>query len=130
MITTTGKIPNGMYELEDTTGITTNGITVTSTELPHTVLNNDTTALVPIKPIHPDGTEHSTLLCILMIALLIILLICCITACIIARSRSKNTFIKRDIECSPECSGVNQPLLGLDKVSDTTTKTSSSNVQN
>ncbi|XP_018372795.1 PREDICTED: uncharacterized protein LOC108767404 isoform X4 [Trachymyrmex cornetzi] len=45
-------------------------------------------------------------------------------ACIIARSRSRHSFLaKSDVECSPDCGGVNQPLL--DKASDTTTRTSS-----
>jgi hypothetical protein len=137
MITTTGKIPNEMYELEDTTtsGITTTTTTttaaVTTTELHTTEYNNNNnnnyTTLDAIKTV---DVEHSTLLCILIIALFVILLICCITACIIAKSRTKQAFLKGDMECSPECSGVNQPLLGLDKASDTTTKTSTSTTQN
>ncbi|EZA56861.1 hypothetical protein X777_02712 [Ooceraea biroi] len=129
MITTPGKIPNEMYYLEDTTP---NRIGAAyGTEL-HTMLNNShTTTLASIGTINSDSSEHSMLLFILVTALFFILLICCITACVIARSRSKHTFfVKRDMECSPECSGVNQPLLGLDKASDTTTKTSGSSAQN
>lgn len=131
MITTPGKIPNEMYYLEDTTPNGIGTIAAYGTEL-HTVLNNSyATTLASTRAVKSDESEHSMLLCILVIALFIILLMCCIAACIIARSRSKHTFfIKRDIECSPECSGVNQPLLGMDKTSDTTTKTSVSSAQN
>lgn len=124
MITTLGKIPNEMYYLEDTTP------SGKVTEL-HTVLNNYSflaeTTLIPVENDKSDGyTGHSTLLLILLTVLLIILLLCCITACIIARSRSRHSFFaKSDIECSPGCSGVNVPLLGLEKTSDITSKTSS-----
>ncbi|XP_025155907.1 uncharacterized protein LOC105184419 isoform X2 [Harpegnathos saltator] len=124
MITTLGKIPNEMYYLEDTT------LSGKATKL-HTVLNNYNLSvgitLVPTETDKSDGyTGRSTLLLILLSLLLIILLLCCITACIIAKSRSRHSFFtKSDIECSPGCSGVNVPLLGLEKTSDTTTKTSS-----
>lgn len=124
MITTLGKIPNEMYYLEDTTP------SGRATEL-HTMLNNYSlsvgTTLVSIETDKSDGyTGRSTLLLILLSVLLLILLLCCITACIIAKSRSKHSFFaKSDIECSPSCSGVNVPLLGLEKTSSTTTKTSS-----
>lgn len=122
MITTLGKIPNEMYYLEDTTP------SGRATEL-HTALNNFSveTTLVPVGTDKFDGyTGYSMLLSILLSVLLIILLLCCITACIIARSKSKHSFFaKNDIECSPGCSGVNVPLLGLEKTSSTTTKTSS-----
>lgn len=113
-----------MYYLEDTTP------SGKITEL-HTMFHNYNlsveTTLVPIETDKSDGyTGHSMLLLILLSVLLIILLLCCITACIIAKSRSKQSFFaKGDIECSPGCSGVNVPLLGLEKTSNTTTKTSS-----
>lgn len=126
MITTLGKIPNEMYYLEDTTP--GGKVAAYDTQL-HTMLDNDHTKLVSIETEKSEGyMERSTLLLVLLTALLIILLLCCITACIIAKSKSKHTlFTRSDVECSPECSGVNLPLLGLDKTSDTTSKVSSTN---
>lgn len=117
MMTTLGKIPNEMYYLEDT--VSNGKVTALNIEL-HTVLNTNHTTLAPIETIMSSRyTEHSTLLLILLTVLFIILLMCCITACIIVRSRSRHAFFaKRDTECSPECSGINQPLLG--KTSGTT----------
>lgn len=131
MITTLGKIPNEMYYLEDTTS---SGKTVASSNELHTILDSNLTTLAPIETVKSDEyTERSTLLLILLTALLIILFICCITACIIARSRSRHAFFtKSDIECDPECSGVKQPLLSLDrvnKISDTT-RTSDNSTKN
>ncbi|XP_014471806.1 PREDICTED: uncharacterized protein LOC106742946 [Dinoponera quadriceps] len=120
MITTLGKIPNEMYYLEDTTP------SGRVKEL-NTTLNNCSFSerTVPVDK-SDEYTGRSTLLLILLSVLLIVLLLCCITACVIARSKSKySLFTKSDIECSPGCSGVNVPLLGLEKTSDTTTKTSS-----
>lgn len=124
MITTLGKIPNEMYYLEDTTS---SGKTA-AYEL-HTTLDNSHTTLTPIETVKSDEyTERSTLLLILLTALLIILFMCCVTACIIARSRSRHAFFtKSDTECDPECSGVNQPLLGLDRVNKTSDTTRTSN---
>lgn len=131
MITTLGKIPNEMYYLEDTTS---SGKTVASSNELHTILDSNLTTLASIETVKSDEyTERSTLLLILLTALLIILFICCITACIIARSRSRHAFFtKSDIECDPECSGVKQPLLSLDrvnKISDTT-RTSDNSTKN
>ncbi|XP_020297022.1 uncharacterized protein LOC109861679 isoform X2 [Pseudomyrmex gracilis] len=130
MVTTLGKIPNEMYYLEDTTHGRIAAIYNTES---HTILDNSHITTTTIEAVKSDVyTDHSTLLVILLIVLLIILMICCITACIIARSRSKypSFFTRSDIECSPRCSGVNQPLLSLDKNSDTTTKTSSGSTNN
>ncbi|XP_025264413.1 uncharacterized protein LOC112637912 [Camponotus floridanus] len=130
MITTLGKIPNEMYYLEDTTF---SGKTVSSSNELHTILDNNLTTLTPIETVKSEYTERSTLLLILLTALLIILFMCCITACIIARSRSRHAFFtKSDIECDPECSGVNQPLLRLDRVNKTsdTTRTSDNSTKN
>jgi len=122
MITTLGKIPNEMYYLEDTTA--SRKISPYSTES-HTILDHSHATLTSIETVKSDEySEHSTLLIILLTILLIILFMCCITACIIAKSRSRHSFLsKSDVECSPDCGGVNQPLL--DKASDTTTRTSS-----
>lgn len=131
MITTLGKIPNEMYYLEDTTSSSKTAIS--DSEL-HMTLDNNLTTLAPIETVKYDEyTERSTLLIILLTALLIILFMCCITACIIARSRSRHAFFaKSDMECDPGCSGVNQPLLGSDrinKISDTT-RTSDNSTKN
>lgn len=131
MITTLGKIPNEMYYLEDTTSNSKTAIY--SNEL-HPTLDNSQATLTPIETLKSDEyTERSTLLLILLTALLIILFMCCITACIIARSRSRHTFFTKrsDMECDPECSGVSQPLLGLDRVNKTsdTTRTSDNSTQ-
>lgn len=126
MVTTLGKIPNEMYYLEDTTPC---GKTVYGTRL-HEILDNDHTTLTSIQTNKSDGyAERSTLLLVLLTALLLILLLCCITACIIAKSRSKHAafFARSDVECSPDCSGVNLPLLGLNRHSDATSKASSVN---
>lgn len=130
MITTLGKIPNEMYYLEDTTF---SGKTVSSSNELHTILDNNLTTLTPIETVKSEYTERSTLLLILLTALLIILFMCCITACIIARSRSRHAFFtKSDIECDPECSGVNQPLLSLNRINKTsdTTRTSDNSTKN
>ncbi|XP_018372793.1 PREDICTED: uncharacterized protein LOC108767404 isoform X2 [Trachymyrmex cornetzi] len=122
MITTLGKIPNEMYYLEDTTAGKKIGAYSTESR---TILDHSHTTLASIETVKSDEySERSTLLIILLTTLLIILFMCCITACIIARSRSRHSFLaKSDVECSPDCGGVNQPLL--DKASDTTTRTSS-----
>lgn len=128
MITTLGKIPNEMYYLEDTTP--SGKITVYGTESQTTLDNNHTTlALFDIAK--SDGYGGcSTLLVALLMILFIILLLCCVTACMIASSRRKHIFFNRsDIECSPTCSGVKQPLLGPDKISDTT-RTSNNSANN
>ncbi|XP_072744301.1 uncharacterized protein [Anoplolepis gracilipes] len=131
MITTLGKIPNEMYYLEDTTS--SGKTTAYGNEL-HTTLDNSLTILAPIGAVKSDEyTERSTLVFILLTVLLIILFMCCITACIIARSRSRHAFFtKSDMECDPECSGVNQPLLGLDRVNKTSdiTRTSDNSTKN
>ncbi|KYN07497.1 hypothetical protein ALC62_01699, partial [Cyphomyrmex costatus] len=122
MITTLGKIPNEMYYLEDTTA--GKKIAAYSTES-RTILDHSHTTLASIETAKSDEySERSTLLIILLTTLLIILFMCCVTACIIARSRSRHAFLaKSDVECSPDCGGINQPLL--DKASDTTSKTNS-----
>lgn len=123
MITTLGRIPNEMYYLEDTT--TGRKVTAYGTES-RTILDRSHTTLAPLETVKSDEfTERSTLLIILLTTLLVILFMCCITACIIARSRSRHAFLasKSDVECSPDCGGVKQPLL--DKASETTTRTSS-----
>jgi len=121
MITTIGKIPNEMYYLEDTTS-RKNAPSGTESR---TILDHSYTTLASIETIKSDEyPERSTLLIILLTTLLIILFMCCVTACIIARSRSRHAFLaKSDIECRPDCRGVNQPLLN--KASDTTSRTSS-----
>ncbi|KYM82549.1 hypothetical protein ALC53_07040 [Atta colombica] len=120
MITTLGKIPNEMYYLEDTTA--SRKISPYSTESRTILDHSHATSIETVKS--DEYSEHSTLLIILLTTLLIILFMCCITACIIAKSRSRHSFLsKSDVECSPDCGGVNQPLL--DKGSDTTTRTSS-----
>jgi len=120
MITTLGKIPNEMYYLEDTTSKKN----VPSGTESRTILEHSYTTLASIETIKSEYPERSTLLIILLTTLLIILFMCCVTACIIARSRSRHAFLaKSDIECSPDCRGVNQPLLN--KASDTTSRTSS-----
>ncbi|KAL6448054.1 hypothetical protein ACFW04_000237 [Cataglyphis niger] len=128
MITTLGKIPNEMYYLEDTTP---SNKTAYDSEL-HTTLDNTTLASIETLK-YDEYTERSTLLIILLTALLIILFMCCITACIIARSRSRHAFFaKSDMECDPGCSGVNQPLLGSDRINKTsdTTRTSDNSMRN
>lgn len=126
MITTLGKIPNEMYYLEDTTPSS-------KTAIYDSELHTNTT-LASIETFKYDEyTERSTLLIILLTALLIILFMCCITACIIARSRSRHAFFaKSDMECDPGCSGVNQPLLGSDRINKTsdTTRTSDNSMRN
>ncbi|XP_025994795.2 uncharacterized protein LOC105202098 [Solenopsis invicta] len=123
MITTLGKIPNEMYYLEDTT--IGRKAAAYGTESRVILDHNRTTLATSIETVKPNEySERSTLLIILLTTLLVILFMCCITACIIARSRSKRAFFaKSDVECSPDCRGVNQPLLN--KASDTTTRTSS-----
>ncbi|XP_018300640.1 uncharacterized protein [Mycetomoellerius zeteki] len=122
MITTLGKIPNEMYYLEDTTAGRKIGAYSTESR---TIMEHSHTTLASIETVKSDEySERSTLLIILLTTLLIILFMCCVTACIIARSRSRHAFLaKSDVECSPDCGGVNQPLL--DKASDATTRTSS-----
>lgn len=116
------KIPNEMYYLEDTTA---SGKAYNAGL--YTMLDNSHTTLLSIGTDKSDEyIERSTLLLILLTALFIIILLCCITACVIAKSRSKHTFFtKSDAECSPGCSGINQPLLGLDKLALDTAKTNS-----
>lgn len=123
MITTLGKIPNEMYYLEDTT--TGRKIAAYGTESRTILDHSHTTLAASIETVKSNEyPERSTLLIVLLTTLLVILFMCCITACIIARSRSRRAFLaKSDVECSPDCRGVNQPLL--DKASDTTTRTSS-----
>ncbi|XP_077268181.1 uncharacterized protein LOC143900562 [Temnothorax americanus] len=120
MITTLGKIPNEMYYLEDTT--IGRKVAAYGTES-RTIL--DRTTLASIGTVKSDEfADRSTVLIILLTTLLVVLFMCCVTACIIARSRSRHAFLaKSDVECSPDCGGVNQPLLN--KTSDTTTGTSS-----
>ncbi|XP_028049943.1 uncharacterized protein LOC114255455 [Monomorium pharaonis] len=121
MITTLGKIPNEMYYLEDTTA---GKIAAYGTESRMMLDRSHTTLAASIENNKPEYPERSTLLIVLLTTLLIILFMCCITACIIARSRRRHAFLtKSDVECSPDCKGVNQPLL--DKASDATTRTSS-----
>ncbi|KYN43484.1 hypothetical protein ALC56_02210, partial [Trachymyrmex septentrionalis] len=120
MITTLGKIPNEMYYLEDTTA--GRKIGAYSTESRTILDHSHITLASTVKSDEYPG--RSTLLIILLTTLLIILFMCCVTACIIAKSRGRHAFLaKSDVECSPDCGGVNQPLL--DKASDATTRTSS-----
>ncbi|XP_011634621.1 uncharacterized protein LOC105425510 [Pogonomyrmex barbatus] len=123
MITTLGKIPNEMYYLEDTT--ISKKVAAYGTES-RMILDCNQTTLASIEVIESERyAEHTTLLTVLLVTFFIILLMCCITACIIARSRRSRhaSLTKSDIECRPDCRGVNQPLLNKD--SEATTRTSS-----
>ncbi|XP_053988196.1 uncharacterized protein LOC128891606 [Hylaeus anthracinus] len=122
MITTLGKIPNEMYDLDETSPkmkYATPRIDLQSTSrYVQAMMSTDET-------INANGRSegHSSVLVALLSALVVILFMCCITACLIARSkRRRNFFGKSDTECEPGCTGINQPLL--DKISQSTNKTS------
>lgn len=127
MITTIGKIPNEMYDLEDTT-IDSNLVThkqqsriafekAVEATTQHSYEGNN------------ESSGHSSILIALLVALFIILFLCCITACFVAKAKRKNSFFgSGDTECEPGCTGMNQPLL--DKISSSTTKTSVTSLRN
>lgn len=123
MITTTGKIPSEMYYLEDIVSNIQTNIGQTSvphliTDIIHTTRENNI--------IVTGYTARSVVFLILTIACLILLFLCCITACMISKTRRKSYFFSRnDIDCDPECNGLHRPLLRTEKISDTTSKTSS-----
>ncbi|KAL0107366.1 hypothetical protein PUN28_015727 [Cardiocondyla obscurior] len=118
MITTLGKIPNEMYYLEDTT--VARKVTTYSSESSMTLC---TQASIGILKSY-EYTDRTTLLVILLTTLLVVLLMCCVAGCLIARSRRRRALVaKNDVECSPDCGGVSQPLLN--KASDTTSRASS-----
>ncbi|XP_006611604.1 uncharacterized protein LOC102674428 isoform X2 [Apis dorsata] len=126
MLTTMGKIPSEMYDLEDTSP-------PIITKLVHFEKTSPfARAIAVTEPYHPvtkEPTGHSSILIALLTALLIIFLLCCITACIITKSKRKSTFFgKEDMECEPGCTGMNQPLL--DKISSSTNKTSCASMRN
>ncbi|XP_046817133.1 uncharacterized protein LOC124423459 [Vespa crabro] len=124
MITTIGKIPSEMYYLEDTlsnvqTNIGQTTVPHSMTDVIHTTMENNV--------IVTGHTARSVVFLILTIACLILLFLCCITACMISKTRRKSYFFSRnDIDCDPECNGLNRPLLRTEKISDATSKTSSS----
>lgn len=124
MITTIGKIPSEMYYLEDTasnigTSISQTSVSRSVNDVIHTTIKSNITVT--------GYTARSLVFLILTIACLILLFLCCITACMISKTRKKSYFFSRnDIDCDPECNGLNRPLLRTEKVSDTTSKTSSS----
>nr|XP_050851102.1 uncharacterized protein LOC127064290 [Vespula vulgaris] len=124
MITTIGKIPSEMYYLEDTasnigTSISQTSVSRSVNDVIHTTIKSNITVT--------GYTARSVVFLILTIACLILLFLCCITACMISKTRKKSYFFSRnDIDCDPECNGLNRPLLRTEKVSDTTSKTSSS----
>lgn len=127
MLTTMGKIPSEMYDLEDTSP-------PIITKLVHFEKTSPFARAIAVTepayhPVTKEPTGHSSILIALLTALLIIFLLCCITACIITKSKRKSTFFgKEDMECEPGCTGMNQPLL--DKISSSTNKTSCPSMRN
>ncbi|KZC08219.1 hypothetical protein WN55_10952 [Dufourea novaeangliae] len=115
MITTLGKIPNEMYDIEDATHITK---LAAFSDNRQGASDYDNTA-----EMSKDGNEtgYSPVLVALLCALVVILFMCCVTACLIAKSKRKNFFGKPKMECDPGCAGMSQPLL--DKISECSNKT-------
>lgn len=127
MLTTMGKIPNEMFYLEDTAP----NMKMTSHKFYRTESPGYAQAVTATTQLTSSNeyTSHSSVLLALLTALLIILLLCCTTACLIAKSKRKSNFFgKADMECDAGCSGISQPLL--DKISDSTNKTSISSLRN
>ncbi|KAI4480544.1 hypothetical protein M0804_010097 [Polistes exclamans] len=124
MITTVGKIPSEMYYIEDTTS---NIQIIDQTTVSHSMTNVIHTTISANNSTVSGHTTRSVVFVILTVACLILLFLCCITACMISKTKRKNYFCKRnDFDCDPECNGLNRPLLRTEKISDTTSKTSSS----
>ncbi|PBC30591.1 hypothetical protein APICC_06227 [Apis cerana cerana] len=104
MLTTMGKIPSEMYDLEDTSP-------PVITKLVHFEKTSPfARAIAVTEPQYHPVTKEPT-------------------ACIITKSKRKSTFFgKEDMECEPGCTGMNQPLL--DKISSSTNKTSCGSMRN
>lgn len=104
MLTTPGKIPNEMYEIENTPS---GKIIELDESLPAGKERLSSRGI----QINNISTQPSLLLIILITTGSLIILICLIT-CIIAKVRKKNykTLSKKDVEC---CTTVNRPLLSM-----------------
>lgn len=122
MLTTIGKIPNEMYELEETS--------VAVMAMAHGRHDSETMAQERSTEGVSGFAAHSTLFIILTIALLLLLTVCCVVACVIARARKRFMDSGGDEECDPNCSGAKQPLISSDKISETTSKSSGSSTRN
>ena len=88
MLTTMGKIPSEMYDLEDTSP-------PVITKLVHFEKTSPFARAIAVTepqyhPVTKEPTGHSSILIALLTALLIIFLLCCITACIITKSKRKS----------------------------------------